>query len=96
MDVSVYGETQRKQKPKKAPTMRPQTPSSPSIGQKRQREDPQPQPQAQEQTPAAAAAPKTKTCQCGSRVSDAEVRESRWTLGTGLSVTLCSNCPHQK
>ncbi len=43
-----------------------------------------------------AEAPKTKTCQCGNRVSDAEVRESRWTLGTGLSVTLCSNCPHQK
>jgi len=69
------------------------TPSSPTIGQKRQREEPQPQ--AQEQTPAAAA-PKTKTCQCGSRVSDAEVRASRWTLGTGLHVTLCSNCPHQK
>jgi hypothetical protein len=72
------------------------TPSSPTIGQKRQREEPQPQPQqAQEQTQAAAA-PKTKTCQCGSRVSDAEVLASRWTLGTGLHVTLCSNCPHQK
>ena len=41
-------------------------------------------------------APKTKTCQCGSRVSDAEVRASSWTLGSGLSVILCSNCPHQK
>ena len=65
---------------------------SPTIGQKRQREE---DPQPEEQTPAAAA-PKTKTCQCGSRVSDTEVLESSWTLGTGLRVTLCSNCPHQK
>ena len=69
--------------------MRTQTPT---IGQKRQREEDR---QPEEQT-AAAAAPKTKTCQCGSRVSDTEVLESSWTLGTGLRVTQCSNCPHQK
>ena len=70
--------------------MRNQTPT---IGQKRQREE---DPQPEEQTPPAAAAPKTKTCQCGSRVSDTEVLESSWTLGRGLRVTQCSNCPHQK
>ena len=64
--------------------MTTQTPPSPTIGHKRQREEPEAQ------------APKTKTCQCGSRVSDAEVRASSWTLGSGLSVILCSNCPHQK
>ena len=47
-------------------------------------------------TTAAAAAPKTKTCQCGSRVSETEVLFSSWTLGTGLSVILCSNCPKPK
>ena len=74
--------------------MTTQTPPSPTIGHKRQREEPeaQAQQQPQEQPPA----PKTKTCQCGSRVSDAEVRASSWTLGSGLSVILCSNCPHQK
>ena len=70
-----------------------QAPLSTTIGHKRQRDEPQPQ----EQTPAAAApAPKTKTCQCGSRVSETEVLFSSWTLGTGLSVILCSNCPNPK
>jgi hypothetical protein len=76
--------------------MTTQTPSSPTIGQKRQREEPEAQAQAQQQPQEQPPAPKTKTCQCGSRVSDAEVRASSWTLGSGLSVILCSNCPHQK
>jgi len=64
-----------------------------SIGQKRQREEAQPYPQQQQQQQQQQApAPKNKTCQCGSKVSETEVRLSSWTLGTGLCVKQCSNC----
>jgi hypothetical protein len=86
MDRTVFDRMQRPSKQAKHTTTM-------SIGQKRQREEaPQPQQEAQPYPRQQAPAPKNKTCQCGSKVSDAEVRLSSWTLGTGLRVQQCSNC----